>query len=143
MMKEIDRLTDLEIRIMRVLWEHEKDLTIQEIGKQLEDEGISVASVAQSVKHLIKKKAVVVSEHVLVASVYARTFRPCYNQEDFLKAEFHRLQKSVLGSKKINMAEVAMSLLSSDANKEIQVKEVEDLQKIIDEKKEQLLSGEA
>lgn len=141
-MKEIARLTDLEIRIMRVLWEHERDLTIQEIGKQLEDEGISVASVAQSVKHLIKKKAVVVSEHVLVASVYARTFRPCYDQEEFLKAEFCRLQKSVLGSKRINMVGVAMSLLTSNENKVVQVEDVEELQKFIDKKKEQLLSGE-
>lgn len=141
-MKEIARLTDLEIRIMRVLWEHERDLTIQEIGKQLEDEGISVASVAQSVKHLIKKKAVVVSEHVLVASVYARTFRPCYDQEEFLKAEFCRLQKSVLGSKRINMVGVAMSLLTSNENKVVQVEDVEELQKFIDEKKEQLLSEE-
>lgn len=141
-MKEIARLTDLEIRIMRVLWEHERDLTIQEIGKQLEDEGISVASVAQSVKHLIKKKAVVVSEHVLVASVYARTFRPCYDQEDFLKAEFFRLQKSVLGSKRINMVGVAMSLLTSNENKGVQVEDVEELQKFIDKKKEQLLSEE-
>lgn len=141
-MKEIARLTDLEIRIMRVLWEHERDLTIQEIGKQLEDEGISVASVAQSVKHLIKKKAVVVSEHVLVASVYARTFRPCYDQEEFLKAEFCRLQKSVLGSKRINMVGVAMSLLTSNENKGVQVEDVEELQNFIDKKKEQLLSGE-
>lgn len=141
-MKEIVRLTDLEIRIMRVLWEHERDLTIQEIGKQLEDEGISVASVAQSVKHLIKKKAVIVSEHVLVASVYARTFRPCYDQEEFLKAEFCRLQKSVLGSKRINMVGVAMSLLTSNENKGVQVEDVEELQKFIDKKKEQLLSEE-
>lgn len=141
MMREIAKLTDLEIRIMRVLWEHEEHMTIQEIGKQLEDEGISVASVAQSIKHLIKKKAVEVCDHVLVSSVYARTFKPCFAQEEFLVAEFRRVQKCVLGSKKINTMEIAAFLLNSSDSKEVQVKEVEELQKVIDGKK-RLLSRE-
>lgn len=140
-MKEVTRLTDLEIKIMRVLWEDERDLTIQEIGMQLEEEGISVASVAQVMKSLLKKKAVTVCNHVLVASVYARTFRPCINQEEYLAAEFDRLQKSVLGSKKMDIAGIA-AFLSNDERKQIKSEKVEELQKIIDNKKEQMRNGE-
>lgn len=134
MKKEI-KLTELEIKIMRVLWENNEHMTIQEIGKHLEKEGISTASVAQSVKHLIKKKAVVVCEHVLVASVYARAFAPCFNQEEFLAMEFGRLQRSVLGGKKISLKGLVAALLDSDEGKKFSEEEIEELQQIMEERK--------
>lgn len=132
------KLTELEIKIMRVLWESEHHLTIQEIGKQLEKTGISIASVAQSVKHLIKKKAVIVCEHVPVANVYARTFSPAFSQEEFLAKEIDRLQRSVLGVKKLSLGGITAALLKSDAGKRISVEEIEEFQQIMEARKEQL-----
>lgn len=132
------KLTELEIKIMRVLWECEHHLTIQEIGSHLEKTGISTASVAQSVKHLIKKKAVAVCEHVPVANVYARTFSPCFSREEFLVKEIDRLQRNVLGMKKLSLGGITAALLNSDAGKKISVEEIEELQQIIEARKEQL-----
>lgn len=134
MKKEI-KLTELEIKIMRVLWENDAHMTIQEIGKHLEKEGISTASVAQSIKHLIKKKAVIICEHVLVASVYARTFAPCFSQEEFLAMEFGRLQRSVLGGKKISLKGLVAALLNSDVGKKFSEEEIEELQQIMEKRK--------
>lgn len=136
------KLTELEIKIMRVLWENEHHLTIQEIGTYLEKAGISTASVAQSMKHLIKKKAVTVCEHVPVANVYARTFAPCFSQEEFLAKEIDRLQRSVLGVKKLSLGGITAALLKSDAGRKISVEEIEELQQIMDVRKEQLKKEE-
>ncbi len=51
-MKGKNRLTDLELVIMRVLWEHDGALTIQEISNFLKEEKISVASVTQVMSRL-------------------------------------------------------------------------------------------
>lgn len=136
-MKKIERLTDLEIKIMKVLWEHSHNLTIQEMAKYLEHEKISSGSITQSIKHLISKKAVEVCEHVLVASVYARTFKPNFSQEEYLASEFERMQKSIFGKKKKSFS-LAASLLSNSEGEDVKVEEVEKLQKYIDAKMEQL-----
>lgn len=121
---------------MKVLWEHDKNLTIQEITNCMD--GLSVASITQSIKHLINKKAVVVSEHILVSNVYARTFKTCFTQEEFLAGEFKRLQKSVFGTKKSNVIGIAAALFNNSGKGEIKAEQIDELQKIIDEKKQEL-----
>lgn len=140
-MKTVSRLTDLEIKIMKVLWEHE-NLTIQEIASYLKEDKLSVASITQVIKHLMAKKAVVVGKHVLVSSVYARTFLPCFTKEEFLSAEFARLQKNVFGLKKINPMGIIAALLNSSGNEEVSLEDVEKLQKLINERKNLLKDKE-
>ena len=142
--KEIARLTDLEVKIMRVLWEHEQSLTIQEITQYMKEDGISVASVTQAIKHLTKKKAVAVSEHVLVSNVYARTFITCFTQEEFLASEVARMQRSIFGAKKLGFGgvrAVMASLLENDGEK-LGEEEERLLQGIINAKKETAKKGE-
>lgn len=131
-MQNIPRLTDLEISIMKVLWEHGMELTIQEIANHLSERKLSVASITQAMKHLVTKEAVVVKQHVLVSNVYARTFIPCFDREEFLAAEFKRLQKSVFGKKKINLIGIVAALLDSESDMEMSAKELKKLQDIID-----------
>lgn len=136
-MKDVMKLTDLEIRIMKVLWEHGREMTIQEIAACLEDERISLPSVKQSVRHLLNKKAVMVCESVLVVSVYARTFRACFSREEFLASEYKRLQKNVYGKKK-SIASVAVAMLCDSEGESVSREEIESLQKYIDAKKQQM-----
>lgn len=63
---------------MGVLWNHDRSLTIQEIANGIKDEKISVASVTQAIKRMVSKKAITVSDHILVSNVYARTFIPSF-----------------------------------------------------------------
>lgn len=89
-MKEIIKLTDLEVEIMGVIWNSKDNLTIQQITDKLNS--YSVPSITQSIKHLINKKAIVVAEHIPVSKVYARTFKPCYTPEEYFEAELKRLR---------------------------------------------------
>ncbi len=140
-MNKITRLTDLEIKIMGVLWEHNQCLTSQEIADYLKEDKISAPSVMQAMKRLVEKKAVVVSDFVPVSRVYARAFSPSYSKEEFLAMEFGRLQKFVSNSHRINIAEVAAFLLNSDENQDIKLEDVEKLQELVEHKKKQLLGG--
>lgn len=136
-MGKIPRLTDLETIIMKVLWEHDKGLTIQEITACIQEKKISAASVAQAVKHMLAKEAIAVGKHVPVANVYARTFSPCFNQKDFLASEFHRMQEAVFG-KRCHTAGIAAAFVGSESAKNIDAEEMDELQKVIDEKKKQM-----
>lgn len=134
-MKKVARLTDLEIKIMKVLWDHERDMTIQEITECLSEDKLSVPSVTQSVKHLINKKAVVVCNHVLVSSVYARTFGTCFTPEEFLLGEFKRLEKCVLGNKKVDKLAFAANILTDDAYTEGKAEDFDKVQNFINSRK--------
>lgn len=136
-MKRVPKLTDLEVKIMRVMWESNISMTIQNMAEGLKKEKISAASITQAIQRMVAKKAVKVDDHVLVSSVYARAFRPCFSQEEFLAAEFKRLQKSIFGTRKISR-EVLMAALFDSDGEEIEPEEAKALQKIIDRKKSQL-----
>ncbi len=134
-MKAIPRLTDLEVIIMKVLWGTEANLTIQEISGRIKEKKLSIASITQAINHLTAKNAVVVIDHVLVASVYARAYRPCFNREEYLAAEYKRLQKSVFGVEKANIAGIIASLLGSKENESISEEEANELKKMLNERK--------
>lgn len=140
-MKEIARLTDLELKIMGVLWDHERCMTSQEIADCLKKEKISVASVMQAVKRLVEKKAVTVGDLVPVSRVYARAFSPSYSKEEFLAKEFGRLQKFVSHSNKVNIAGITAALLNNEKTKNLKLEDIEELQRLVEQKKEQLLGG--
>lgn len=137
-MKKTVRLTDLEIKIMKILWECDQNLTIQDIALHLKDEGISVQSVTQSVRHLVNKKAIAVNDLVPVERVYARAFGPCFSKEEYLAEEYERLQKLIFGANKVNLTGIAVALLNNQKSGDIGMNEIEELQMIIEEKKNQL-----
>lgn len=137
-MGEVARLTDLEIMVMRVLWEHDEAMTIQEIAGCLEEERVSTQSVKQCIRHLLFKKAVTVCESVLVATVYARTFKACFTQEEFLAAEYTRLQKCVFGKRKRNTAGIAVAMLCDNDGETVSEEDIKRLQAYIDAKTEQM-----
>lgn len=137
-MKNIPRLTDLEIRIMRALWESETNLTIQEIAGRLREEKLSVQSITQVMKRLVSKKVVSVSEHILISNVYARTFKPCYSQDEYLVSEIERLKSSIFMKKRADTISIMATLINNSDEKEISIEQVDELQKIIEQKKSYL-----
>jgi predicted transcriptional regulator len=133
-MKNIPKLTDLEITIMGVMWEQGMDMTIQEIADCLAEKQVSSSSVSQAVKRMIKKNAVTVSERRPVANVYARVLRPNFDRSEFVKAEVERLGGKMFFRKQLGMAGVVAELLRGDTG-EISQKEMKELREIIDGKK--------
>lgn len=88
-------LTDREYKVMEVLWNHDRQLTVNEISELSVDPELTVACVAQVIPRLLKKELIHVERFIPVNTKYARTFRPDITKEDYTEGELRRLfQKS-------------------------------------------------
>lgn len=132
-MNNTPKLTELEIVIMETIWDNNRSMTIQEISDCLKERKVSVASVSQVMRRLLKKKAVVVSEHILVSNVYARTFQACISREQFVSARIRELESNMSS---VGMAAAILKYASEDER--VERKEIEELQKLIEEKKRKI-----
>lgn len=131
----IPKLTDLEIKIMKVLWDSEKGMTIQEIANELKEEKISAPSVSQAMQRLTAKDAVKVSDYVLVVSSYTRMFVPAFSREEFMAEELNRLNKSLWGNKTATIPNVmsALGFLKEKNAENISVEDMKGIRQIIDD----------
>lgn len=137
-MRDKNRLTDLEMVVMRVLWENEKPMTIQEITTCLEnDEKLSVQSVTQVMSRLVKRHAVEVSGLVLISNVYARSFTPVLTQQEVLETEIKHLQKGIFSGNKISTMSIVAALMNNDEG-QVTAEDMDELQNIIAQKKKQI-----
>lgn len=134
-MKAIPRLTDLEIKIMKVLWDSDKGLTIQEIANELKEEKISAPSVTQAMQRLTAKEAVKVSDYVLVVSSYTRMFIPAFSREEFMAEELNRLNKSLWGKGTSTIPNVvaALGFLKERELENISTEDMKGIRQIIDD----------
>ena len=134
-MKTVPRLTDLEIKIMKVLWDSDKGLTIQEIANELKEEKISAPSVTQAMQRLVAKEAVKVSDYVLVVSSYTRMFVPAFSREEFMAEELNRLNKSLWGKGTSTIPNVvaALGFLKEKNVESISIEDMKGIRQIIDD----------
>lgn len=138
-----ERLTDLEVQVMKVLWDSERAMTNSEIAEKLKEEtNLSVASVAQLVKRLLQKDVLEVDEHVPVANVYARTFRPKLTREEFIAGELLHIQKATSSDKKKGLKGIFAALFMAEEENGVNRQELEAIEHFIQKKKEEMKDGE-
>lgn len=123
-------LTELELGVLKVLWDNEESLTISEIASQMTTLGnaTSVASVAQVMKKLLERTAVKVDEHRLVSNVYARTFLPVMTREDYMGEEIRRLQNTLSVNKRVSTMGLFQTLLQNSGDGLLNEKDVDELE---------------
>mgnify|MGYP002605108397 CR=1 FL=1 len=119
-MCKVQKLTDAEVAVMKILWEHEDGMTIQEIVQYQEQNQLSTASTAQIVKHLLK-----VNGFVPAANVYARKFVPCFSREEFAAAEIQRVQQRIFDNGKLQTLGIAAAFLGNMRKKKLSGEEIE------------------
>lgn len=121
--------TDLELDVMKVLWDKGESLTINEIAEAMNQKGsqISVASVAQVTKKLLEKRMVRVSEHKLVSNVYARTFCPILERDQYLEDEIGRLQNIISVDRSIATMGIFQTLLRHSDKEALSEEDLEQL----------------
>ncbi len=107
------KLTDREYKVMEVLWNSEKDLTINEISELSDDRKLTVACIAQVIPRLLKKELIRVEKFIPVNTKYARTFRPEISREDYSEGELLRLLQKT-GTKAIISALVNFTTINTD-----------------------------
>ncbi len=106
-------LTDREYKIMDILWDSERDLTINEISELSSDPKLSAPCVSQVRPRLLKKGMIHVERFIPVNTKYARTFLADITRQDYLESKLqHLFQKTSI----ISVLKVLMSAGSPDEN---------------------------
>ena len=127
-----ERLTDLEVQVMKVLWDSERAMTNSEIAEELKEETqLSVASVAQLVKRLLQKNV-----------LEARTFKPKLTREEFIAGELLHIQKATSSDKKKGLKGIFAALFMVEKENGVNREELEAIEHFIQKKKEEMKDGE-
>lgn len=124
------RLTKKELEIMKILWDSNKALVASEIANH--GEALNINTVHACLRTLLKKEAIKIDGIVYSGTVLARSYSPVITKENY----FDDVYNDILGGKKNSM--LIRSLIDSQTD----LSELETLEKIIAEKKKELIKGE-
>lgn len=121
----MDILKGKRYDVMDVLWKEDKPLSAFEINDLYPE--LKMPTVRRCLELLLKENLIKVAGTSMNGKVYARNYVPLLSKEDYLKGNVQ--------SKKIGVVEMMKVILGSD---DIDAESLEELQKLIDEKKKEL-----
>lgn len=133
MARKRSTLTELEVDVLKVLWDSQTSLTVNEITEKMNAAGmmLSSASVAQVMKKLLEKKAVEVAEHKLTANIYSRAFVSVMSREDYMNAEIRRLQNVLSINRQVSTLGLFQTLLQNSGNGLMDEKDIDEMESIL------------
>lgn len=79
---------------MDVLWDSDRDLTINEISERSNDPRLNAPCISQVMPRLLKKGLVHVEKFIPVNTKYARTFVANVTRQDYLEGRLQHLLKN-------------------------------------------------
>ena len=123
------RLTKSEMEIMEVLWDAGKALTTSEIIQRSKEKEWKDSSVHLLIKSLMNKDVIKVEGFKKTTKNYARTFIPVKNREEFLLGQIID-KKTTLAARK----RIYSYLIEKESNLEM----IEFIQKLLEERKEEI-----
>lgn len=131
------KLTNRELEVMKILWESEEPLMISEVVQK--EKKSTVYSVQRVMQNLLKKNAVAIDGIGYNKKALARRFCPIISPES---VELNALQEMLddLRNKNNQTASLIASLLPAE-NDERTLAELDALEKIITERKQQIINN--
>ena len=124
------RFTKNQMEIMKILWDSDKPLIASDIVKQ--NKSLNINTVQACLRSLIANNAIKVADIVYSGTVLTRSYSPVVTKEEYLNSTC----TDILGRGSLS------SLVASLINIETDQSELEELEKIITHKKEELRKGE-
>lgn len=124
------RITKKQLEIMKILWSSDKPLIASEILKR--NDSLNINTVQACLRALVNKQFINVADIVYSGTVLTRSYTPLVSREDFLGTAC----QDIIGKAKVS------SLIASLIDTETNLNELEELEKLIEQKKEELKSGE-
>ena len=115
---------------MKILWSSDKPLIASEILKR--NDSLNINTVQACLRALVNKQFIKVADIVYSGTVLTRSYTPLVSREDFLETAC----QDIIGKAKVS------SLIASLIDTETNLNELEELEKLIEQKKEELKSGE-
>jgi len=124
------RITKKQLEVMKILWSSDKPLIASEILKR--NDSLNINTVQACLRALVNKQFIKVADIVYSGTVLTRSYTPLVSREDFLGTAC----QDIIGKAKVS------SLIASLIDTETNLNELEELEKLIEQKKEELKSGE-
>lgn len=131
------KLTSRELAVMKILWEADEPLMISEIVQR--EKNSTIYSVQRIMQNLLRKNAVTVDGIGYNKKALARKFSPIITSES-VELGMIREMFGNMSSKNIPAANLIAALLPQE-NDEKTLAELEELEKIIARRKQQILDG--
>ena len=120
------RFTKKELEIMTILWNSESPMTASEIANA--NSALNINTVHACLRSLSRKEAIKVADIVYSGTVLARSYTPIVTSEEYLGY----LYNNILEKKRDNL------LIRSLIDTQTDISELENLEKIIAQKKKEL-----
>lgn len=120
------RFTKKELEIMKILWNNESPMIASEITKS--SNALNINTVHACLRSLSKKNAIKIADIVYSGTVLTRSYVPLITSEEY----FGDLYNDILGQKKESL------LIRSLIDTQTDIAELENLEKIITQKKKEL-----
>ena len=136
--KNAFNLTNREMDILNILWNSEEPLVASEITKR--DDTLTVNTVQATLRKLLKQELVEVADIVYSGTVLSRRYRPTVDSKDFAVQEFSAQLQNF--KKNITASRLVATLLEQEENPDAALKEIEELEAILKEKKQNLKKKE-
>ena len=119
-----------KLKIIKFFWRSDKPLIASEILKR--NDSLNINTVQACLRALVNKQFIKVADIVYSGTVLTRSYTPLVSREDFLGTAC----QDIIGKAKVS------SLIASLIDTETNLSELEELEKLIEQKKEELKSGE-
>lgn len=120
------RFTKKQLEIMKILWNSDKPLIASDIVKQ--NDALNINTVQACLRSLITNNSIKVADIVYSGTVLTRSYAPVISKEEYLGSTY----TDILGQGRT--ASLIASLIDSETN----LTELEELEKLITQKKREL-----
>ena len=131
-------LPDREVDILYVMWNAGRPLMASEITEANEE--LKLATVHTTLKRMLKKNLIEVVDFAKSGNVFGRCYQPTLSLREFemgkISSEFRNKKSS-----DITASNLVAALLNGEDNGKVQ-EELDKLEKMIQEKREEILKGD-
>ena len=132
------KLTNREYDILKILWTSEDALTASGISER--GGGISINTVQATLKKLLKRDLIHVDQIVYSGTVLSRAYRPSVSQEDFELKRYVNNMKRIQGND-FSCSQFVASFLGQESNHQKIRQEIDQLELLLAQKKQELLKN--
>lgn len=123
------RFTKRQLEIMKILWDSEEPMIASDIVKK--GDNLNINTVQSCLRLLIAHNAIKVADIVYSGTVLTRSYSAIISKEEYLNEECSELLSG----------EQTKSFIASLIDAETDLEELEELEKMIERKKEELKKG--
>ena len=128
------KLTNRDLDILNILWDSPKSLTAHEITNS--QEGLTINTVQAELRKLLKMELIAVADIVYSGTVLWRSYRAAITAQEFSLSQFTREIKELTGG--ISVSAFVAALLDTEPDKENRVREIEELEHLLENYKKNL-----